>query len=85
MSGRYGIVASRDNYWTFILIEGMYDIYVRIAEVDRTPKWVHIMCTYDGTILRCYFNRYVGLTDTVILITAILTTIHYSLDVASWP
>lgn len=57
MSGRYGVVASRDNFWTFVLIEGMYDIYIRIAEIDKAAKWAHIMCTYDGTILRCYFNR----------------------------
>lgn len=55
MNGRYAILASRENYWTVMMMQNMYEIYVRVAPVV-VGEWAHLVCTYDGTTLRCYFN-----------------------------
>lgn len=53
MNGRYGVVASREGYWTFVIMQEMHELNVRIAPVVDS-KWVHLVGTFDGTTLRCY-------------------------------
>jgi hypothetical protein len=55
MSGRYAIVASRDNYWTFVLMQEMLEVNLRLLPVEY-GVWANVIATFDGTTLRCYFN-----------------------------
>lgn len=53
--GRYSIQCNRENQWVFVFIEGIHEIYLRIAPVAPN-QWVHLSGTFDGTTLRCYKN-----------------------------
>jgi hypothetical protein len=55
MCGRYAIVASRDNHWTFVLMQEMLEVNVRLAPIEYN-KWCNIIATFDGTTVRCYFD-----------------------------
>lgn len=55
MSGRYAIIASRDNFLTVVFYEGVHEINVKMVPMQYN-EWVHVSCTYDGTTLRCYLN-----------------------------
>jgi hypothetical protein len=55
MTGRFGIQINRENEWVFLVADGIYELYLRIAPVDMN-EWVHIVGTFDGTTLRCYKN-----------------------------
>ncbi len=56
--GRYGIIAGRDNFWTFVFTQGTHDLYIRLAPIDlKAPnRWYHIAASYDGTTLRLYLD-----------------------------
>lgn len=55
ISGRYGIVISKEGYLTFVFIDGLNDVNVKFAPVEM-DKWMHLACAWDGTFLRCYVN-----------------------------
>lgn len=55
MSGRYAVLASRDNFLTVVFYEGVHEVSVKMVPVQY-DEWVHVVCTYDGTALRCYLN-----------------------------
>jgi F-box and leucine-rich repeat protein 2/20 len=55
MSGRYCIQCNRENEWVFVFIEGIHEVYLKIAPVVLN-EWVHLVGTFDGTTLRCYKN-----------------------------
>ena len=64
ISGRYGIVISKEGNLTFVFVDGLYDVNVRFAPVVM-EKWMHIVCTYDGTFLRCYVDGSIVITTEV--------------------
>jgi hypothetical protein len=55
MSGRYGIQVNREDEWIFVYIEGIHDLHVKISPMV-VNEWVHLVCTFDGTTVRCYKN-----------------------------
>ena len=55
MSGRYAVLASRDNQLVAVFYDGLHEINVKMAQIQY-DIWVHVVCTYDGTTLRCYLN-----------------------------
>lgn len=55
ISGRYGLVVSRENWWTFVVMQGQLEVYLRICPVEQ-DKWVHLIATFDGITLRIYVN-----------------------------
>ena len=55
MSGRYGLVVSKDGHLTFVFIDGLNEVNVKFSAVEM-DKWSHVLCTWDGNFLRCYMN-----------------------------
>ncbi|KAJ1428375.1 hypothetical protein B484DRAFT_419428 [Ochromonadaceae sp. CCMP2298] len=55
MSGRYAVLASRDNMLVVVFIEGLHEIHVKLCPLVM-DVWVHLCVTYDGTTLRCYMD-----------------------------
>jgi len=57
ISGKYGLFASRDNFWTFCYSDGLDDVYIVIGPIDyESKRWVHLCISYDGSTVRCYLD-----------------------------
>ena len=55
MCGRFGVIINRDNEWIFMIVEGIFELNIRVAPVVM-DQWEHLVGTFDGTTFRCYLN-----------------------------
>lgn len=55
MNGRYALMVNRQGWWSFVLYEGMDEVFMKIAPVVY-DQWTHIIATYDGVTLRIYID-----------------------------
>lgn len=55
MNGRYCLSASRENKWVFQVFAKYVQVALVGPPIDR-EGWSHIVCTYDGKLVRMYIN-----------------------------
>lgn len=55
MSGRYGLVLSKEGQYTFVFADGLSEVNVRFASVVM-DEWMHVVSTFDGTWVCGYYE-----------------------------
>lgn len=71
MSGRYGLVLSKEGQYTFVFADGLSEVNVRFAPVVM-DEWMHIVSTFDGTWVCGYYELQPSIVLVLIQFTSLM-------------